>query len=427
VPAKAKPVGKVDGSVRQVPIKTIKTDPKRFQRREGAFNEQHAANIASKWDTRKLDPLVTWLDPKDGETYVLSGHHRLEAGTRVNEPTLPVKAFEGTEAEAKAFATSSNTQAKTYTDLELAGIINQDVKGGKPLQEVADNLNLTPSRAGQIKNLGELKGDWRSYYDRPEVKPYAQTMANAVVKYGLSELEQQQFFKFLFGQDQASKVTPTQLSELIEFTQGYKKTMPAQQGGLFDMSQFTQTSGDALADIAQKAGALNKQLRAIKTLKAQLKKARAQGTISEKTLGLLAKELADAEAKLNGQLKGLGTEITQSTSLARQKAEMAKPVVEAFEATTALGKQIEADPTTADLPSPPSPRQAKIDAQVERYNKALANNDPIEQGGAARMIEAELALAIKNDGMDKAGFVKATKDMPKEVFDDIAKRLNCGG
>jgi hypothetical protein len=29
--------------------------------------------------------------------------------------------------------------------------------------------------------------------------------------------------------------------------------------------------------------------------------------------------------------------------------------------------------------------------------------------------------------MDKAGFVKATKDMPKEVFDDIAKRLNCGG
>jgi hypothetical protein len=105
----------------------------------------------------------------------------------------------------------------------------------------------------------------------------------------------------------------------------------------------------------------------------------------------------------------------------------AKPVVEAFEATEALGKQIDADPSTADLPSPPSPRQAKIDAQVERYNKALANNDPIEQGGAARMIEAELALAIKNDGMDKAGFVKATKDMPKEVFDDIAKRLNCGG
>jgi hypothetical protein len=431
VPAKAKPVGKADESVRRVPIETIKTDPKRFQRRADAYNEQHAARIAKDWDERKLDPLVTWRDPKNNETYVISGHHRLEAGKRAGAKELPIKPFEGTEAEARDFATSSNTQAKTYTDLELADIVNQDIKAGKKTEEIASTLNLTPNRANRIKNLSELKGDWRSYYDRPEVKPYAQTMADAVVKHGLSELEQQQFFKFLFGQDQASKVTPTQLSELIEFTQGYKKTMPAQQGGLFDMSQFTQTSGDALADIAQKAGALNKQLRSIKSLQTQLDKGRAQGTVSAQGLAVLTRDLGRAKAKLNAQLKGLGTEITKQTTVGQQKVALNKvnpaDITKAFEATTALGKQIEADPTTADLPSPPSPRQAKIDAQVERYNKALANKDPIEQGGAARMIEAELALAIKNDGMDKAGFVKATKKLPKEVFDDIAKRLNCGG
>jgi hypothetical protein len=207
--------------------------------------------------------------------------------------------------------------------------------------------------------------------------------------------------------------------------------MPAQQGGLFDMSQFTQTSGDALADIAQKAGALNKQLRSIKSLQTQLDKGRAQSTVSAQGLAVLTRDLGRAKVKLNAQLKGLGTEITKQTTVGQQKVALNKvkpaDITQAFEATTALGKQIDADPTTVDLPSPPSPRQAKIDAQVERYNKALANNDPIEQGGAARMIEAELALAIKNDGMDKAGFVKATKDMPKEVFDDIAKRLNCGG
>lgn len=136
--------------------------------------------------------------------------------------------------------------------------------------------------------------------------------------------------------------------------------------------------------------------------------------------------LEGLKPQLDAEIKKLMI-VTDNVLLEEAQRLDAKPVVKAFEATEALGKKIEANPDTVDLPTPPSPRQAKIDAQVERYNKALANNDPIEQGGAARMIEAELALAIKNDGMDKAGFVKATKKLPKEVFDDIAKRLNCGG
>jgi hypothetical protein len=83
--------------------------------------------------------------------------------------------------------------------------------------------------------------------------------------------------------------------------------------------------------------------------------------------------------------------------------------------------------TDADIAYPPSPRQAKIDAQVERYTKAVATGDVVEQGGAARLLGVELGQAIDKDKMSKAEFVQLTKKLPKQVFDDIAKRQGCGG
>lgn len=296
----------------QVPVGDIQTNTARFQRRATPFNEEHVNRIASEFDPTKLDPLTVWKDPETGESLLLSGHHRLEALKRIGQEQAPVKYFEGDLDQARDFATASNALQRPYGDLEMAKIIAEDTSAGKPLQDVAKQLNLSPNKAREVVQLNNLKGDWLEHYDRPEVKPYALTVAKSVNKYGLSEQEQQQLFQFLFQGDNAATVTPSKLNQLIEFTHNYKQTLGGAdgevpgQGSLFDTQVFQQTTGNALNNLLEQSEGLNKQLKAIASLQKQLDKVEKSELVQPKTTRILRDELAQAQANLERQLNDIG-------------------------------------------------------------------------------------------------------------------------
>ncbi len=96
--------GKEVSSVKEISLSSIHTDTKRFQNRVDSFSEASANNVALHYDANKFDPIVVWKDPKNGTTYVLSGHSRFEGMKRRKSKTIPVRYFTGTEEEAIKFA-----------------------------------------------------------------------------------------------------------------------------------------------------------------------------------------------------------------------------------------------------------------------------------------------------------------------------------
>jgi antirestriction protein ArdC len=109
-------------------INDITIDKARFQNRN-KLNESVLKNIVDNYSETVLDPLIVWKN--NSKTYLLAGHHRLEASKIVGKKTVPVKYFTGTEKEAIHFArveSNSNRsletpveRAKIYREMRLAG------------------------------------------------------------------------------------------------------------------------------------------------------------------------------------------------------------------------------------------------------------------------------------------------------------------
>jgi predicted ABC-type ATPase len=123
---KKKPVTEAASSgdviVKQLPIDEVHTDTQRFQPRSG-LSEEKVMAIVNNYDARKFDPIVVWQER--GKYYVLAGHHRLAAAERMKLPTVPVRVYEGSEADAITYAWTSNIMTRTQTNVENAGYLRK--------------------------------------------------------------------------------------------------------------------------------------------------------------------------------------------------------------------------------------------------------------------------------------------------------------
>lgn len=116
-----------EDQVRTMPIGNVYTDTKRFQPR-ASLSEQKVMAIVDNYDPRKFDPIVVWQDR--GKYYVLAGHHRLAAAERLKLKTVPVRIYNGTEAEAIAYAWTSNVATRAQTNAENARYLRKLRKEG---------------------------------------------------------------------------------------------------------------------------------------------------------------------------------------------------------------------------------------------------------------------------------------------------------
>lgn len=148
-----------ESNVKEISIKEIYTDTKRFQNRTDAFSEASANNVALHFDANKFDPIVVWHDSANGKTYVLSGHSRLEGMKRRKATTIPVRYFEGTEEEAIKFArVEANRSANAENlieDLAAYKLMRDGKEGVKPATKT-ELQRIFKGKVGKLEAYSHL-------------------------------------------------------------------------------------------------------------------------------------------------------------------------------------------------------------------------------------------------------------------------------
>ena len=138
------------------PIREIKLDEKRFQNREKLDQEQ-VERIKKNWNKNELDPVVLWLDPGDGETYLIAGFHREHVARLLGEQTIISRYFEGTEAEAIKYAkeksNANRTMEQPYDRAKIYRKMREDGVSGK---EIRKALEVEGKNRVYVENLGFL-------------------------------------------------------------------------------------------------------------------------------------------------------------------------------------------------------------------------------------------------------------------------------
>ncbi len=217
--APSQPIGRAATSAapRLIPTESVGVDLKRFQPRLG-MQEGRVQVIAESMRERGYDPtepLTVWVDSATGQPLVLSGHHRLAAAQRAKVSEVPVQVFEGTEAEAIAFARRSNSRMAKLSPIEEARAFAREVQEGRSTQEIAKEYggikqSLVEDRLALNNLPPELQlrvqdGTFRS--------PLATALGKSAGKHGLSPEIQVQIFDRVV---KSMEVTPNELSRIID-------------------------------------------------------------------------------------------------------------------------------------------------------------------------------------------------------------------
>ncbi len=88
-------------TITELPTSEIHSDPVRFQYKRFLGDEGVSSTLKNidKYDPELGGLIAVWRDPKDGKTYVVNGHHRLELARRTGQETLAVRYLKANTAE----------------------------------------------------------------------------------------------------------------------------------------------------------------------------------------------------------------------------------------------------------------------------------------------------------------------------------------
>lgn len=139
-------------------VSEISTDEQRFQGR-AKLNERVVESIAEKWNDADQDPIHVWTDPKDGKTYVLSGHHRLAGAKKAGRENVKIidRTNDFTEAQAIKFAKEeANANRTMETPMERAKTLRQKRERGDSKEDIDAYLENEGKNKGYVNNLSAL-------------------------------------------------------------------------------------------------------------------------------------------------------------------------------------------------------------------------------------------------------------------------------
>ena len=144
--------------VKTVSLESLNTDEARFQNR-AELNDAIVNDIAKNWRDANQDPIHVWTDPKDGKTYVLSGHHRYYGAKRAGRNVVKIidRSNDYTEAEAIKFAKEeANANRSMETPLERANALRAKRERGDSKEDINTFLDREGKGKTFINNLSFL-------------------------------------------------------------------------------------------------------------------------------------------------------------------------------------------------------------------------------------------------------------------------------
>jgi len=160
------------GAVKTVPPGELHVDPARFQFK---LNTNNPAGVTDElksvktWNPDLAGVISVWRDPKDGQTYVVNGHHRHALATRLGSKDLAVRYIDAADSkEARAVGALVNIAEGRGTAIDAAKFmrdkglsIDDFAKYGVTLKagalaDQAQTLTKLNPRAFHRLSLGQL-------------------------------------------------------------------------------------------------------------------------------------------------------------------------------------------------------------------------------------------------------------------------------
>lgn len=160
------------GSIKNIPVKDIKVDPERFQFKANVDAETGAGNLlkgVNNYDPFKAGLVTLWQD-KDGQYWVVNGHHRMELASRAGVESVNAQILREkdgiTDKDARQFGAILNLAEGRGTPLDAAKIFRENnttvedlAKEGISLTEGVVNKGFDLSRLNDRLFPKVINGD----------------------------------------------------------------------------------------------------------------------------------------------------------------------------------------------------------------------------------------------------------------------------
>jgi hypothetical protein len=146
------PYGRDPANVDNMPLDQIHADPVRFQfKRDTGGKAGVGENLkdVQVWNKDMAGRASVWLDPADGKTYIVNGHHRLDLANRLGVPGLDVRYIDAAMAqEARAQGALFNIGDNNGTSIDAAKFFRDTGMGAADLEKSEIALKGPIAREG---------------------------------------------------------------------------------------------------------------------------------------------------------------------------------------------------------------------------------------------------------------------------------------
>jgi hypothetical protein len=225
------------GTVADVPIGDIHVDAPRFQFKQGMGQGGAGDELrgVTKFDPEKSGILSVWQDPKDGKTYVVNGHHRVELAQRTGAKSLTVRYLDAkTATEARTKGALINIAEGRGESTDAAKVFRDSGMDARQLE--SEGVSLKGAKAKEGLSLSNLSP---SLFDRV-VSGDIPAARGAVIGAGLKNHADQDALSVQLEKRErgGKRATNDQIEEMIRLANhGPKVATESAQGGLFGDEQ----------------------------------------------------------------------------------------------------------------------------------------------------------------------------------------------
>lgn len=294
---------------------SIEVDPKRFQYK---IIGEHTAtgSVGSLSGVRKYDPnlagiLQVWKDPKDGKTYVVNGHNRLDLGKKLGAESVAVRYLKAPDARtARSIGALTNIAEGRGDALDAAkffrdtGISKEDLSAkGIPMREKIATDGLALSKLDDSLFRRTIDGEI--------------PMARAAIigGSGLEPAQQRDLMTLIDKEGKKKNLTDGAISEMVDIAKS-SRTHQESTMSLFGEESVTKSN---MIEKAKLQAAIKQRLSREKNL---------FGTVSR---GRAASELARGGNTIDREKSGdLSTQASQSLKTFDQMKNLSGPISDAI-------------------------------------------------------------------------------------------------
>lgn len=376
------------GAVTEMPVSEIQVDPKRFQFKQKAIGKSGTTEElkdVEEFDPEKAGVVSVWEDPKDGKTYVVNGHHRLDLAKRAGyEGNLLVQKLKAKDAsEARLKGALINIAEGRGEAMDAAKVFREGKLEAKDLKRYAIAANGTIAKQGMaLSKLDPVLFEKASTGELPEGK------AAIIGELLDTPAKQDAAVKLLEQADKrGKKLTDSEFREVVRLQVGRASTVKKTEQTLFG---DIESEHNVALELGQVSDYIKQQLRSEKSLFGRV------GTEgASKRLGETGNVIKAEENKARSE------EVAQVQELYERLSKSSGPIAEALDSAA---KELADGQSTAEVKS----------RAYDRIRDTLRTEVSALNGGGKTGVRPGVAGARGERGSQASGGTVETGVPPKE-------------